>query len=253
MSVAEPGGRGRAAARPGGIQTPRAGSRPVVQQRMVAFEGREPVGFCWGETPREHTGVRPAGASRASPRGHGRHLLTSLRPEARILGPRWSPRCPPARGGVRRLLRCGWKLDSPSPIGASCNPGEHRERVREALAPVTYDDSPPPVSSWPTLLAADLPALAKQTSTSPAWRSLAGSHRSLALWDETGPCGRREPLPAPSDGLASRWCWTRSAPPSAWRGQPRRAGRGPPRRAGLRARRRAPPVHQPGSGRIISL
>jgi GNAT superfamily N-acetyltransferase len=112
---------------------------------MVAFEGREPVGVLLGAKRPESTLVY---ALRVHPehrrREHGRHLLTSLSQKLAILGPpRLVAEIPAGReAACAAFSACSWTIESrltdwhrPATRESGTASG-----MREALAPVTYDD-----------------------------------------------------------------------------------------------------------------
>src|SRR5262249_19602120 len=133
-----------------------------------AFEGRDPVGVLLGAKRPEATLVY---ALRVHPehrrQGHGRHLLTSLSQKLAILGPpRLVAEVPAGReAACAPFSAWGW------PIGSCLTDWQRpaaRESaaggMREALAPVTYDD----LAAAGLLGAArcwqrDLPSLVKQS------------------------------------------------------------------------------------------
>ncbi len=172
---------------------------------MVAFEGREPVGVLLGAKRPEATLVY---ALRVHPghrrREHGRHLLTSLSQKLAILGPpRLVAEVPADREAARAAFSaCGWTVETrltdwrrPAPRESSTAGG-----MREALAPVSYDDLAATgllgngLRCWQR----DLPALAKHGEhlSGLAFHS-PDRIEAWALWDETGALWSAGSAPGP--------------------------------------------------------
>lgn len=171
---------------------------------MVAFEGREPVGVLLGAKRPEATLVHTL---RVHPehrrREHGRHLLTSLSQKLAILGPpRLVAEVPAEReAACATFSACGWIIESRLTDWRRPAPREDRatSRMREALAPVSYDD----LAAAGLLGAArcwqrDLPSLAKQSErlSGLAFHS-PDQIEAWALWDETGTLWETGAAPSP--------------------------------------------------------
>ena len=163
---------------------------------MVAFEGREPVGVLLGAKRPEATLVY---ALRVHPehrrQGHGRHLLTSLSQKLAILGPpRLVAEVPADReAACATFSACGWTLESRlTDWHRPATRESAASGMREALAPITYDDLAaagllePGLRCWQR----DLPSLAKQSErlSGLAFHS-PDRIEAWALWDETGTLG----------------------------------------------------------------
>lgn len=160
---------------------------------MVAFEGREPVGVLLGAKRPEATLVY---ALRVHPdhrrREHGRHLLTSLSQKLAILGPpRLVAEVPAGReAACAAFSACGWTIETRLTDWRRPAPRESAAAgMREALAPVTYEDLAAAglLEAGPRCWQRDLPALAKQSErlSGLAFHS-PDRIEAWALWDETG-------------------------------------------------------------------
>ncbi len=171
---------------------------------MVAFEGREPVGVLLGAKRPETTLVY---ALRVHPehrrRGHGRHLLTSLSQKLAILGPpQLVAEVPTEREAARAIFSaCGWTIETRlTDWRRPATRASTASGVREALAPVTYEDLATAglLGAGPRCWQRDLAAFAKHSEhlSGLAFHS-PDRIEAWALWDENGTLWSAGAAPGP--------------------------------------------------------